>query len=403
MEEALARLLSSVSPLPTEAHPLAECLGRAQAEELRCQAPLPPFDSSAMDGYALRAAAVAGASADRPASLSIAYEIAAGGQAPRPLGQGEAARIFTGAVVPAGADAVVMQEEVRTAGSQVEIPRALRPGENVRPAGEDLRPGELALHAGCSIGPAELALAAALGQTTLRVCRSARVAIVTTGDELQEPGGPLAPSGIYDSNGPAIAAAVREAGADVVAVSRARDDPAAIRQAMERSADADVVITIAGVSVGDRDYVRAVLAELGATLDFWRVAMRPGKPVAFGRWGHRAVLGLPGNPVSALVTFELFGRPLLRRLAGHRAPDRFIVEAKLAAAVKKPPQLALFVRGRFDGRLFTPAAKQGSGLLTSIAGQDALAELPVGPSHIELGATIRVRLLSHPALPSQQS
>jgi molybdopterin molybdotransferase len=351
-----------------------------------------------MDGYAVRAADVATATANQPRSLPVVYEVAAGGLLPRPLAVGEAARIFTGALIPEGADAVVMQEEVRDAGDRVEIPRALRPGENVRPAGEDLQRGDLALAIGSPLGPAELALAAALGRGTLRVSRAPRVAIVTTGDELQEPGSALRPSGIYDSNGPAIAAAVEEAGGEVISLSRALDQPAAIRRALEGGAEADVLITIAGVSVGDRDYVRTALAELGATLDFWRVAMRPGKPVAFGRWQHRAVLGLPGNPVSALVTFELFGRPLLRRLAGHVAPDRFFVAARLGIAVKKPPQLALFVRGRFDGRLFVPAAKQGSGLLTSIAGQDALAELPVGPSEVEAGSEVRVRLLSHPSL-----
>ena len=415
--EALGRLLANVAPLPSERLPLEGCLGRALAAPLRAERRLPAFTGSAMDGYAVRSADLARATSARPIDLPVAFEIAAGGAEPRALGPGETARIFTGAPLPPGADAVVMQELVRldcsglaasarrptepsfSAGAGVaSFERPCPAGENVRPAGEDLGLGELALPAGTTLGSAELGLAAALGAQSLEVHRRPKVSLLTTGDELCEPGAALPFSGIFDSNGPALSAAVLEAGAELAHRERVPDDAAAIRRALERGVGADLLLTVAGVSVGDRDLVRTALAELGVALDFWRVAMRPGKPVALGRWPVRGtpVLGLPGNPVSAWVTFELFARPLLRRLGGHRGPDRFFVEARLTTPVQKPSQLALYCRGRFADGAFTPAARQGSGHLTSIARQDSLAELPIGPERFESGALVRVRLLGRP-------
>jgi molybdopterin molybdotransferase len=346
-----------------------------------------------MDGYALRAGDAASATDERPARLPIAFEIAAGARPPE-LPSGQVARIFTGAAIPPGADAIVMQEEVSTAGGRAEFRKPPARGDHLRPAGEDLGPGAVALPRGTTLGPAELGLATALGHATLAVVRRPRVALVTTGDELVPVGQPLPFAGIYDSNGPALTAAARAAGAHPIGSARVRDDLSAIGGALEAARGADLLITVAGVSVGDRDLVRAALADRGVSLGFWRVAMRPGKPVAFGQWDGRPVLGLPGNPVSALVTFELFARPLLRLLGGHLGPDRRFVTAILQSAVKKPAHLALFCRGRCDGNLFFPAPKQGSGLLTSIALQDALAELPVGPSGVAAGESVRVRLLT---------
>jgi molybdopterin molybdotransferase len=393
VEEALERVLAAASPLPAEELPLEACAGRALAADLVADHPLPGFASSAMDGFALRATDAAAATPDHPVALPIAFEVAAGTQPPA-LTSRKAARIFTGAAIPPGADAIVMQEDVSVAADAVTFRRAPAPGDHIRPSGEDLSAGAVALPRGTTLGPAELGLAAALGHATLLVVRAPRVALLTTGDELVPIGQPLGFAGVYDSNGPALAAAARAAGADRVATARARDDLPAIRAALEKARGADLLITVAGVSVGDRDLVRAALADLGVTLGFWRVAMRPGKPVAFGLFEGRPVLGLPGNPVSALVTFELFARPLLRRLGGHLGPDRRFVQAILQSAVKKPPHLALYCRGRCDGTLFFPSRKQGSGLLTSIALQDALAELPVGPSAVAAGETVRVRLLT---------
>jgi molybdopterin molybdotransferase len=396
VEEALARMLGPVAPLASEQCALGDLLERSLAEDLVAQRPLPAFDSSAMDGYALRAADAARV----PAMLPIGFTVAAGAEAPRPLATGEVARVFTGSPIPPGADAVVMQEDTRTTEAGVAILRAPAPGDHVRRAGEDVQAGGVALLRGTTLGPAEVALTAALGRARTAVHRRPAVAILTTGDELFEAGAALPPSGVYDSNGSALAAAVRAAGGAVSCVLRAPDDPTAIRAALQRCEGADLVVTVAGVSVGDRDHVRGVLENLGASLMLWRVAMRPGKPVAFGLLLNRPVLCLPGNPVSALVTFEVFGRPLVRKLGGHQGTGRFFIEVPLAADVKKPPHLTLFCRGRFDGRSFAPAAKQGSGLLTSLAGQDALAELPVGTERVAAGALVRVRLLDRPALPT---
>ncbi len=398
VDAALARVLEDARPLGPERLELGACLGRALAEPLVAPFALPRFTSSAMDGYAVHAADTAGASAEAPVGLPVNQRAYAGGGPRTELARGQAARITTGALLPAGADAVVPQEETRQwAHDGVAIVRPIVSGQFVRPAGEDLEAGEEALPAGTALGPAELGLAAALGRRDLWVWRRPRVAVVTMGDELIEPGEPLPPGAIYDANGLALTAAAREAGAEIAGVARAPDDPEAIARAIGSCRGADLLLTIGGVSVGDRDHVRPVLEDLGARLDFWRVAMRPGKPLLFGRWEDRPVLGLPGNPVSALVTFEVFGRPLLRRIGGHRATDRVFVEAELTAPVDKPSSLTLFCRGRCDDRRFFPAKKQASNLFTSIARQDAMAELPPGPARVEAGERIRVRLLPRAA------
>ncbi len=398
VQEARARVLAAAVPLPAERLPIESCLCSALAQDLVADRPLPAFDNSEVDGYAVRASDLAGALPDRPVSLPVAFELAAGEGAVRRLEAGRAARVFTGAPLPPGADAVVMQERVRREAGRAIFETACEAGLGVRRAGEDVAAGARALEAGSTVGPAEIALALALGSTDLSVHRRPSVAIVTTGDELFDPGEALPPGGIFDSNGPALAAAVRAAGVTILGRHRAKDDPAALWAALERCRGADLVLTVAGVSVGERDYVRAALEGLGASLDFWRVAMRPGKPLALGRWGRVPILCLPGNPVSCLVTFELFGRPLVRRLAGHREVERPLVDAELSAAVRKPADLAFFCRGRWEDGRFTPAPKQGSGILTSLVGQNGLAEIPPGPSELPAGSRVRVRLLGVPEL-----
>ncbi len=397
--EALDRILKSVgdlAPLPPERVALADALGRALAADVRAPADLPAFDASTMDGYALRAA-----DAPRPGTrLPVAFEVFAGHPAPGPLPAGTCCRITTGAPLPDGADAVEMQEEVRRAGKTARFQRAAELRRFVRARGSDLPAGGVALPAGAVVDAGAIGLAAGLGLGELAVHRRPRVAILPTGDELVPVGQPLAPGQAHESNGHAIAAAVREAGAVPLVMPVARDEIGALSRALEECRGCDILVTNGGVSVGARDLVREVLESGGAEVDFWRIAMRPGKPVLFGRWGRTAVFGLPGNPASALVTFELFVRPALRTLAGLRGHGRFETTAVLAAPQEKPAELEVFLRVRLRaerGRLVAePLRTQLSGHHSSATGHDALAILPAGRSRLPRGARVTVRLVREP-------
>jgi molybdopterin molybdotransferase len=400
-DDARARILaalSDVAPLAAERLPLADALGRALAEGLAADGDVPAFDAATMDGYALRAV-----DARRPgARLPVAFEVFAGRPVPRPLEPGTCCRIFTGAPLPDGADAVEMQEEVRRAGRGPAVfRRAAERGRFVRARGSDLAAGAVALPAGTPVDAGAVGLAAGLGRAELLVHRRPRVAILPTGDEIVPVGRAPGPGEIVESNGHALSAAVREAGGVPVLLAVAKDDPAAIARALESARGEDVLVTTGGVSVGSRDLVRAALARAGARLDFWRVAMRPGKPFTFGRWGRTAVFGLPGNPASALVTFELFARPALRALSGLAGAGRLRVAARLAGAQEKPAELAVFLRVRVrrtrGGIVAEPLRTQLSGHLTSVAGHDGLAVLPAGRSRLARGAEVEVILLRAPA------
>jgi molybdopterin molybdotransferase len=396
---ARARILAAledVAPLPGERVPLADALGRALAEDLVAEGALPAFDASTMDGYALRAA-----DATAPgARLPVAFEVFAGRPATAALPAGACCRIYTGGPLPEGADCVEQQEEVRRAGRTATFRRAAERGRFVRRRGSDLAAGQVAMAAGALVDPGTVGLAAGLGRAELAVCRRPRVGILPTGDEIVPVGRIPGPGQIVESNGHALAAAVRDAGAEPVVLPIVRDDPAAIRRALGAIDGLDALVTSGGVSVGARDLVRAALAKAGARLDFWRVAMRPGKPFTFGRWGRRAVFGLPGNPASALVTFELFARPALRALAGLAGTGRFRDVARLASAVEKPPPLEVYLRARLrrvGGDLVAePFRTQASGDLTSVAGHDALAVLPAGRGRVARGARVEVILLRPP-------
>ncbi len=388
--------LSDVAPLPAERVPLADGLGRALAEELVAGQDLPAFDASTMDGYALRAA-------DAPragARLPVAFEVFAGRPAPGPLPRGACCRIFTGAPLPAGADAVEQQEHVRRAGRAAVFARPAERRRFVRRRGSDVAAGQVALGAGAVLDPGSLALAAGLGSAEVLVHRRPRVVLLPTGDEVVPLGRIPLPGQIMETNGHALAAAAREAGAEPLLLPAARDDSAALRRALAAAEGADALVTTGGVSVGKRDLVRAALADAGARLDFWRVAMRPGKPFTFGRWGRTAVFGLPGNPVSALVTFELFVRPALRVLAGLPGSGRLRVAARLAVAQEKPRELEVYLRARLrvarGGLVLVPLRSQSSGDLSSAAGHDALAVLPAGRSHLARGASVDAIVLRPP-------
>jgi molybdopterin molybdotransferase len=397
--EAQARILAALAgaaPLPPERVPLAGALGRALAEDLVAGADLPAFDASTMDGYALRAADAA-----RPgARLPVAFEVFAGRPAAAPLPPGACCRIFTGAPLPEAADAVEQQEQVRRSGRAAVFLRAAERGRFVRPRGSDVRRDTVALAAGAPLDAGSIALAAGLGRAELLVHRRPRVVILPTGDEVVPVGRTPAPGQIVETNGHALAAAARDAGADPVLLPAARDDAASLRRALAAARGADVLVTTGGVSVGARDLVRTALAAAGARLDFWRVAMRPGKPFTFGRWGDAAVFGLPGNPVSALVTFELFVRPALRALAGLRGAGRLRIPVRLAAAQAKPPELEVYLRARLStvrGQLVAvPLRSQSSGDLTSGAGLDALAVLPAGRRRLARGARVEAIVLRPP-------
>lgn len=398
--EALDRILQAIgdlAPLPPERVPLAAALGRALAAEVRADRPLPPFDNSQMDGYALRAE-------DAPragARLPVAFEVFAGDDRARPLPAGACARIFTGAPLPPGADAVEMQEEVRTLAGRARFLRAAVPGRFVRRAGSDVARGAVALPVGLEVDAGAIGLAAALGHPELSVHRRPRVGILATGDEIVPLGGSPRPGQIFESNGHQLAAACADAGAIPVRLPLAGDDPASLRRSLSAARGLDALVSIGGVSVGDRDLVRAGLTGSGARLDFWRVAMRPGKPVAFGRWGKMAVFGLPGNPASALVTFELFVRPALRALAGLPGPGRMVLRARLGAAEEKPAELTLFLRCRLlrdrDSLWVEGLKTQQSGHLTSVVGVEGLAVLPPGVARLRRGQWVEVILVRPPS------
>jgi molybdopterin molybdotransferase len=366
---------------------VAAASGRVLALDARAAVDLPPFDSSAMDGYAVRAA-------DTPGELDVAGQSAAGLPAGEPLARGSAAVISTGAVVPDGADAVVPIERTSLDGATVTV-EGVAAGAHVRPRGGDAHAGDLVVEGGTRLGPPQIGALAAAGVATVTCASRPRVALLATGTELRAPGTELRPGEIYESNTVLLAAQAVTAGATADVLDSVEDDPDATREALKRALAADVVITSGGVSVGPHDLVRAALADLGAEEVFWRVAVRPGKPVAFSVRGRTLVFGLPGNPVSALVGFELFVRPALLALQGAREPGPHYLPARLAAAVRQNAGRDELLRARVrmdaDGALVQPLGGQESHMIVRAASADALVLVPRGTG--ELAAGTRVRYL----------
>jgi molybdopterin molybdotransferase len=386
---ARERVLAAVQPLAREDVPLREALGRVLVEEVSAEEDLPPFDSSAMDGYAV----IAGQAAE----LEVVDESSAGHPAERTLSGGQAITISTGAQMPDGADAVVPVERVEVSDGRVTVPDT-EVGANVRRAGDDVRRGQPVLRAGTVLGPAELAVAASLGHPTLPCGARPRVAVLVTGDELVEPGQPLGPGQIRNSNAIAMAAQAERAGADVVTSAIVPDNLEATTAALRSALDsADVVCVSGGVSVGPHDHVKPALAELGVEENFWRVALKPGKPTWFGTRGQQLVFGLPGNPVSAMVTFHLFVRPALRGLAGARTDDTRVV-AVLDEELHRNGSRDEVVRCRLsaeeDGWHVSPTRNnQGSHVLTSMVGAEAFAIVEAGEGSIAAGERVPIELL----------
>ena len=389
--EARELVAAVATPLGVETVAIADARDRVLAEDLRAAGDVPPFPCSAMDGYA-----VAPGPAGR--TLEVVGESRAGAPAAQPLGPDEAIRISTGGAIPAGATAVIPQENVDAGNGSILTRSQVEEGDHIRGRGEDMRAGTTVLHAGSVLGAAELGAAVAAGAGAVSVARRPRVQVLSTGDELKAPGEPLGPGEIHNSNGPMLVALAAHQGAVCAPPARLPDDRAATEAGLARALEtADVVIVSGGVSVGPHDHVKPALAELGVEQVFWRVALQPGKPTWFGRRGTRLVFGLPGNPVSAVVTFGLFVRPALAALQGRAAERLLVSEALLATPVRRNPDRdqALRVRlERQDGRLIaTPNGPQGSHIVTSLLGADALALVPAGEGELEAGTTVTLEPL----------
>lgn len=408
--EATALILADAAPLPTERVPLESALGRVLAMVVRAPRHLPPWPNSSMDGYAVRATDLRGLATGGTVALRVVETIAAGALPSLPIGEGEAARIMTGAPLPQGADTVVRVEDTDGGTATVEIRDARDAGANVRPQAEDFVAGSIAVDAGEVVTPGVAGVLASVGAAEVEVHRRPRVALLSSGDELV----PLAEheravreQKIVDSNSVALAAQLREAGCEVIPLGLAPDDPAEIRRRIAAAPPHDVLLTSGGVSVGAFDHTRDVLRSLGAGILIHRLRIRPGAPLGFGTIGATRWIGLPGNPVSAMVTFELFVRPLLRRLAGHRQLFRATVPARVRDEIRTAAPLTHFLRavvtpggdGVYEAVL---TGAQGSGLLGSMARANALLVVPESDRIVPPGTLLRAVLLGDRALASDR-
>lgn len=386
LEEAQELVLERVRPLGTEPVPIGEAVRRIAAKDVRARVDLPPFASSAMDGFAVR-------SADLPGTLRIVGESAAGRPYEGRLEPGCAVAISTGAVVPENLDAVVPVEVVVQSANTVEISQTARTGAHIRPRGGDVASGEVVLPAGATLTAARLAAVAAAGVASIECRRRPRVAILATGSELVAPGVPLRAGQIYETNGLMLAAALSAAGAEIVTEPTAADDDAVLREALETGLAGDVLVTSGGVSVGEHDLVRAVERELGVEEVFWRVAIKPGKPVSFGVRGDTLVFGLPGNPVSALVGSELFVKPALRALQGAAEPLPRFETGSLTIGLRRNGERDEFVRARVrtdaSEVVLEPIVGQESHMIVRSSAADALVHVPRGNGELAAGTTAR--------------
>jgi molybdopterin molybdotransferase len=410
--EASAAVLAELRPVELEEVPLEASLGRVLGRDVVSPVALPPWDNASMDGYAVRSCDVRGARTDAPVALPVSGTIAAGGVATSPLAPHTAIRIMTGAPIPTGADSVIRVEDTDRGDERVLIVDARDAGRNVRPRGEDLREGDVAVAAGSLVGPAQLGVLASVGAAKVAVHRKPRVAVLATGDELVDVDRfveVIAGRRIVSSNSYTLRAAVAMTGADVVDLGICGDDRAALRARLEEAIESrcDLLLTSGGVSVGTFDFTREVMRELGAKMGFWRVKIRPGGPLGFGTLHGIPWLGLPGNPVSSMVTFELFARPAIRRLRGERLPFPRTLEVVTDEEVSIAAPLTHFLRvvlerdaagGAPHARLTGP---QGSGLLTSMARAEALLVVPLeqfGRGPVPVGTALRAVPLGESAL-----
>jgi molybdopterin molybdotransferase len=401
--EAARTILLDVRRQPALRVPLDDALGSVLAEDVVSRVDIPAWTNSAMDGYAARGEDVRGATETKPVRLRVVEHLPAGHFPTRPIGPGECARIFTGAPLPEGADTVIRQEDTDEGAETVTINKDRDVGVNTRRVGEDIRKGSTALNEGTELGPAQLGVLASLAVAHPLVYRRPRIGILGSGDEIvdiDQPEEILSGRKIASSNTHTLVALVRQTGGEPVNLGIAADTPESLREHLGQATDCDLLITSAGISVGEHDYVRAVLEELGATQRFWKLRMRPGAPVGFGLLGQVPWIGLPGNPVSTMVTYELFVRPAIRKMMGHVSPFRRSIPVRMAESVTLKPKLQHFLRGVVTEGPSGPEARltgpQGSGILTSMARANALLVIPEGQHETPVGAAVGALVLNDP-------
>ncbi len=401
--EAAGRILEDIERQPALRIPLDDARGSVLAEDVVSPLDIPAWTNSAMDGYAARGEDVRGASESSPVQLRVVEHLPAGKFPSRPIGPGECARIFTGAPLPNGSDSVIRQEDTDLGAETVTIVKDRDVGVNIRRAGEDIKRGSTVLTAGTELRPAHLGVLASLAVAHPLVYRRPRVAILGSGDEIvdvDQPEAILSGRKIASSNTHTLVALVREAGGEPVNLGIAADDPGSLRDHLARAMDCDLLVTTAGISVGEHDYLRSVMEDMGGELRFWKLRMRPGAPVGFGVLDRLPWIGLPGNPVSTMVTFELFVRPAIRRMMGHRLYFRRSAPVRVAETISVRPRLQHFLRGvvsegpsGFEARLTGP---QGSGILTSMVQANALLIIPEGQFETAAGSTVSALILDDP-------
>ena len=397
VDEAIEKVLSHVQPLGFEKASILESLGRVIAEDAIASRDLPPYDNSGMDGYAVRSEDIQNASERHPVQLEVIEDLRAGFFAEKVVQSGQAIRIMTGAPIPMGADSVIPVEDTEIRDGSVLVRKAVRPGEYIRKAGEDVKGGDRVITQGEIIRPSEIGMLASIGRSFILVYRRPLVAILCTGEELVDVGEALVGAKIVSSNSYTLAAQVKECGAIPMQLGIARDDKDEIKTKLLQGLQADVFISSAGVSVGDYDFVRDALKELGAKMVFWRVAMKPGKPVAFWLYEGKPVFSLPGNPVSSMVTFEQFVRPALLKMMGHRQIFRPIIDAVLKEEIRKEPGKKHFIRALVslenDGYFVTTTGPQGSGILRSMVKANSLIIIPEDQEIVRAGEKVKVQVL----------